>query len=329
LGDVPKDFVRVRLVRITGVDLNFLEFDMDLTWAALFVSADGRIYGRYGGRDAKGPDTRNTLAGLRYAMEATLAEHRTASPKPSPTPAAPLLLERVPSYAAHARGCVHCHQAKEILRVEADRKGGWDPKTRWVYPLPENVGLTLDMNQGDKVQAVAPASPAAQAGLRSGDVLVRLDGKSIHSFADVSYALHKAPWQGAIPVSWVRDAKELEGKLTLADSWKKTNLTWRPSLMDLLPSLPLFGTDLTSAEKTALGLLPTRLAFRQDAPVPPSAKALGVREGDVILGVEGLQLDMTVEEFLAFVRRNYLHGDRITLNLMRERKRLELPIKLP
>ncbi len=312
---------------------------MDLTWAALFVSADGKVYGRYGGRDAKGPDTRNTLAGLRYAMEAALTAHRAQAapltPNPSPQEkersksAKPLLLEKVPSYAAHARGCVHCHQAKEILRVEAEGKGGWDPKTRWVYPLPENIGVTLDLNQGDKIVSVAPASPAAQAGVQAGDLLTRLNGNPIHSFADVQYALHKAPWQGAMAVAWRRDGAQHQGELRLADGWKKTNLTWRPSLMDLLPSLPLFGTDLSPAEKTALGLAPTRLAFRQDPPLPPSGKALGVREGDIILGVDGRPLDMTVEEFLGYVRRNYLKDERVTLNVIRDRKRLDLPIKLP
>ena len=42
----------MRLVRITGVDLRLFEFDYDLTWFAFFLSADGAVYGRYGGRDA-------------------------------------------------------------------------------------------------------------------------------------------------------------------------------------------------------------------------------------------------------------------------------------
>lgn len=326
---MAKQFVRVRLTRITGVDLNHFEFDLDLTWAAFFVNADGHIYGRYGGRDAHSPDSRNTLAGLRYALEAALAAHREAGAKAAPRGAAPLVIDNVPAAKSHLRGCIHCHQAKEILRVQADRERGWDPRTRWVYPLPENVGVTLDLDRGDQVKAVAAASPAAAAGLRPGDTIVGLDNRTVRSFADAQYALHKAPARGAIKVAWQRDGKQHQGDLQLADGWKKTNLTWRPSLMDLLPSLPLFGTDLTAQEKQALGLPATRLAFRQDAPVPPSAKKLGVLEGDVILGINGLSLEMNVEQFLAFVRRNYLQGERVTLNLVRGGKRMEAPIKLP
>ncbi|MCI0683598.1 MAG: PDZ domain-containing protein [Gemmataceae bacterium] len=331
---MAKQFVRVRLLRITGVDLNLFEFDLDLTWAAFFMNADGHIYGRYGGRDASGPDSRNTLAGLRYALEGALAAHRDAAQreeniKPAPRTTARLVIDNVPAAKAHLRGCIHCHQAKEILRVQANREGGWDPLTRWVYPLPENVGITLDMNRGDHVKAVAAASPAAQAGLRAGDTLVSLGYRSVRSFGDAQHALHMAPAKGAVKVAWLRDGARHDGELKLADGWKKTNLTWRPSLMDLLPSLPLFGTDLTVQEKQALGLPGARLAFRQDAPVPPSAKKLGVQEGDVIVGINELRLEMTVEQFLGYVRRNYLLGDRVTLNLVRGEKRLDVPIKLP
>ena len=46
----------VRLLKIAGSDLNQFDFDYDLTWAGFFVNADGKVYGRYGGRDASGPD---------------------------------------------------------------------------------------------------------------------------------------------------------------------------------------------------------------------------------------------------------------------------------
>jgi serine protease Do len=309
--------------------LNLFEFDWDLTWAALFLNADGHIYGRYGGRDAHGPDTRNTLAGLRYALEAALTVHR-AKKDTALAPTAPLILEKVPAYKGYAKnGCIHCHQAKELLRVQADRDGSWDPQSRWVYPLPENIGITLDLNKGDQVKSVAAASPAFQAGLRAGDTLAGVDGRPIHSFADMQYALHKAPARGAVSIAWQRGGQMQQAKLELADGWKKTNITWRPSLMDLLPSLPLYGADLSAAEKKELGLTPARLAFRQEAPVPPSAKKLGVVENDVILGIDGLSLDMTVDQFLAHVRRNFLQGDRVTLNLVRGGKRLDVPIKLP
>ena len=41
-------------------------------------------------------------------------------------------------------------------------------------------------------------------------------------------------------------------------------------------------------------------------------------------GIDGQQMDGTMEEFLGYVRRNYLVGDKVTLNVLRDGKKLEL-----
>ena len=85
---------------------------------------------------------------------------------------------------------------------------------------------------------------------------------------------------------------------------------------------------MTAKEKTSLGLDPKRLAFRQIAPVHSEAQAIGVREGDIIVGIDNLKMEMTVERFLAHVRQSFLVGDRVTLNVLRDGKRVDLPTKL-
>lgn len=292
------------------------------------MDAEGRIYGRYGGRDASGADSRNSLAGLRYAMQGVLELHRSQAELPLPPRKPPLLIEKVAA-ARGVGGCIHCHQAKEILRQEeVNTTGKWRAEERWVFPLPENLGITLELDRGNVVQQVRPGSPAAAAGIEAGDVLHQIDARPVHSFADVQYALHKAPAAGAISIGWRRDQRIHEAELNLAQGWKKTNITWRPSLMDLLPSLPIFGTDLTAKEKRQLGLDEKRLAFRQDPPIPLSAEKMGVREQDIILGINDLPLEMNANEFLGYVRQNFLIGDRITLNLIRGNKRIDVPVTL-
>lgn len=314
-------------MRITGVDLNLFDFDHDLTWMALFLSPDEKIYGRYGGRDPSGPDTRNTLPGLKFAMQAALKAHERGGKGQPREPAEPLYIERVPR-ALNFRGCIHCHQTKEIRRDDLIAAGKWKREDLWVYPLPENVGITLDKDKGNLVRTVAASSSADRAGVRAGDVLQQINGYSINSFADAQYALHKGPIKGEIPVTWLREGKSMSAKLALADGWRKTNLTWRPSLLDLLPSLTLFGPDLDPKEKKALGLPEKGLAFRQGKPVHSEARAMGIEENDIIIGIDSQKLEMTMREFLGHVRRNYLVGDRATLNLIRNGKRVELPVKL-
>lgn len=330
IADVAHEFIRVRLLKISGADLNVFDFDYDLTWAAFFLNAEEQVYGRYGGRDAASADSRLSLAGLRYALRAALAAHRHGAPA---TPLAradkPLLAEEYPAAKRMRAGeCIHCHQVYEFRRAALKETGQWRREDLWVYPLPENIGLTLDVDQGDRLRAVAADSPAARAGLHPGDALRRVNGQPVASFADVQYALHRAPPKGRIPISWQSGREVRTATLELPEGWRKTNLTWRPSLLDILPSLTVFGEDLSEQEKEALGLSKTRLAFRQQKPVHALARAAGVEEGDVIMGIDGQILEMTMLEFLAHVRKNYLVGDQVTLNILRAGQRLDLPLTL-
>ncbi len=328
IAAVADEFIRVRLVAITGQDLNIFDFDHDLTWAAFFMNADGLVYGRFGGRDAKSPDTRNSLPGLRFAMEKALETHRLHQ-KEKPVLKPPIFVEKYPLARTIVRnGCIHCHQVNEIRRAEEKEAGKWNRDSIWVYPLPDNLGITLDSERGNLVKIVKPESPAAKAGLKAGDTIQKLAGKFIYSFADAQFALHYAPSQGDIEITWIRNGQAASANIQVATGWRKTDLTWRPSMLDLLPTLTVFGYDMTAKEKQALGLDEKRLAFRQISPVHAEAQAIGVRAGDVILGIDNLQMEMTAQQFLAHVRQNFLVGDRLTLNVLRDGAKVDLTTKL-
>ena len=321
-------FVRARLVRITGMDLSLFEFDYDLTWYGFFLSADEVVYGRYGGRDARSDEGRLSLAGLKYAMEVALARH-TAGAKEAPPRGRPVRAEDYRAARLRRNNeCIHCHQVNEFRRADAKAAGTWARDDLWVYPLPENVGLTLEVDRGDVVKAVAGGSAAAKAGLKAGDVLTELNGYRVASFADAQYALHKAAKSGAIPVEWTSGTSTRKGALAVAAGWRKTNITWRSSLLDILPSLPISGEDLSAAEKKALGLPEARAAFRQDKFVHSTLKAVGLRAGDVIVGLNGTGRDGTMEDFLGHVRREHLVGDTVTLNVRRDGKPVEIKLTL-
>lgn len=313
-------------MKIAGADLRRFEFDHDLTWYCFFLNADETVYGRYGGRDASDAEARISTKGLRYAMDRALEAHRSPPARQS-LPGTPV---RAEDYAAAKRhhGCIHCHNVNEFRRADAKAAGTWDRDSVWVYPLPENVGLTLDVDAGDRVKAVATGSAAERAGLKAGDRLAKLNGYPVASFGDATYALHKAPAKGPIPVAWVRDGKEQSAALEVADGWRKTNLTWRPSMLDILPSVPFSGDDLTADEKKGLGLDEKRAVFRQDDEVHSTLKAAGLRGGDVVIGFDGKAVEGTIGNLLGFVRRNYLVGDEVTVDVVRDGKRAGVKLKL-
>jgi predicted metalloprotease with PDZ domain len=308
------------------MDLGRFEFDFDLTWYAFFLNADEAIYGRYGGRDASSADARLSMKGLRFAMERALEAHGRR-PAPTQRELPPIHAEDFAAAKSH-RGCIHCHNVNEFRRADLKAEGKWDRASIWVYPLPENVGITLDVDEGNRVRSVAADSPAAAAGVIAGDRLTSLNGLPVASFADASFALHKAPARGTIGATWLRDGKGHAGQLQLADGWRKTNLTWRPSMLDILPSVPFSGDELTAEEKRALGLTEKRAAIRQDGDVHRTLRAAGIRGGDVVVGFDGRTVDGTMRDLLGFVRRNYLVGDEIAVNVIRDGKAIEVKMHL-
>src|SRR5262249_10811311 len=148
-------------------------------------------------------------------------------------------------------------------------------------------GLTLEVDRGNVVRRVAAGSAAARAGLEPGGGLRLLAGGATHPIADTQLAPGRAPAQGKPSPTWDRGGEGRQGTLAPAAGWRNSDITWRPSMRALVPRLPLYGSELTEAEKKLLGLPPRPLAFRQRSPVNSRAEAAGVRDGDVILGVDG------------------------------------------
>jgi S1-C subfamily serine protease len=224
--------------------------------------------------------------------------------------------------------CMHCHQVKEGLNSQLKKAGSWTQDMAWRYPLPENLGLTLDVDRGNIVKQVAEKSAAAAVGLQPGDMLTRLGNVPIHSFGDAQFALDMAPKTGTLTVVWWRGDAVHEKAITLSDGWRKTDISWRPSVQQLVPSLRLYGTDVSADERKTLGLSPTQLAFRQKEELPRQAREAGIRGGDIVLGLDGRVTDMSLNELIHYVQRNYLVGDEVAVDLVRDGKRLKLKMPL-
>ena len=249
ISDIADEFIRVRLAAIEPLDLKIFDFDHDLTFMVIFMNADQRVYSRYGGRCEKGPDERQSLAGLRHAMESVLAEHRSAKPRFAPRQSGkPFFIREIASPRDLGR-CVHCHQAKEVVYDQMDRDGTWNMDLAFRYPLPENLGIRLDPDKGAIVKAVDAASPAEVAGIKKGDRLRELNGVPVHAFGDVSFALDRAPKTGRIRVSWQRDSGIMDSRISLPDRWRRTDISWRPSLQKFVATCRLYGKDLKPAER--------------------------------------------------------------------------------
>lgn len=316
-----------------GVDLRWFDFDYDLTWAAFFLDSDGRVLGRFGGRDPASPDTYLTLTGLKRTMQRHLnavAGGRRGEAPPERTADGFIRPEDYPSARRlRSSSCIHCHQVQEFRQDVHFEAGTWRRDMLWIYPLPENLGWRIDPDQQDRVAEVRPGSPAERAGLRSGDVLREVNGRTVASFADVQAALHHAPSTGRLPIRWWDGKSERQGEVHLPAGWRETDISWRASMWNIEPAACVYGDDLEPEEKKKLGLNPRRLAFAQGSFVPPAAQQGGIRAGDVIIGADGKELEMTMLQFNVWVRLNYRVGDIIYYDILRDGKPLKIPVKLP
>ncbi len=326
LQESAEKFVRVRLTRIDDADLNLFEFDYDLTFMVFFLNADGQVYARYGGRDAESADGRQSLDGLHYTMKSVLAMHANAAKECAPkSQESPRYVRDVPG-GRRGGGCMHCHQVREVLNSRLRTAGQWTRDLVWRYPLPENLGFALELDRGNVVKQVKDSSPASAVGLRPGDIVRRLHGVPVHSFADAQYALDRAPKEGAIEIAWQRGDEVRRDQLALAADWRKTDISWRASMRRLVAAPRLSGNDLSPDEKKALGLAPRQFAFRQKTYVHDQAKEAGVLAGDIVLGIDDKPFEMGIVAFHRYIQGHYLIGDSVTVNLLRDGKRLNLPL---
>lgn len=315
------------MAEIDSSDLNLFEFDYDLTMMVFFLTADEQILGRYGGRDSTGPDSRQSLEGLRYSMQAALWSHEQAKPSNDTEREKPRFVRDF--HAARGRNrCTHCHEVKELANDEIERSGKWTRDLLWRYPLPDNLGLFLEVDRGNVVEQVEPDSPAAEVGLMKGDVLQTLDGQPVNSLGDAQFVLDSAPKTGRIEVTWRRDGNKHVGSLTLPEGWRRSDISWRPSMMHMIPSARLYGRDLKPEERKQHGLSAKQLAFWQKRPIHKQAEAAGIQENDIILGFDGKHLEMDAYDFLKYVRQNYVVGEQVKINLIRDGRRTDLPMTL-
>jgi hypothetical protein len=344
LAELEKKFVCVRIIQGNRLDLDLFQYDYDMSWAAMFLNADKTIYGRYGSRDAHGPESDRLLSttGFRKAAERALELHAaypknkaalTAKTGPKAEYRAaneiPGLQER-PAVATERKNCIHCHMLKEFALRAKWENGKLSAKDLFVHPLPQTIGITTDIDDGLKVAKVEPGSPAASAGIAAGDELVSINGQPLISLADIQWALHQAPNDGELKVQVRRDGAPMAKTIALSGDWKRADIAWRASSwLGLRKGLKT--EPLSPEEKKSRGIEADRLAHvvkgLYGQPEHPAKKA-GLRQNDLIVAVDGSTADMDETEFLLNLRLKHGPHDMVKFTVLREGQRHELIIPM-
>jgi hypothetical protein len=336
LARLLQQFVPVRIVDFKKVDMNRYRFDYDLTFAILMMDAEGGTYSRFGSQDWRTSSARMSIAGLKNAMRQVLARHRQHSVRPVSAPAAraPMTLANIPAFQksrAAREECAHCHYAHNFQIAQRRAEGRFRKEQLFQYPLSENLGLTLDVDRNNLVKSVEDASPAAKAGVRPGDRIVRAEQTPVLTEADLQFALNPLPDPGHVTLQFQRGSdRPRAAVLRLPRGWRHTDISWRASQDGVPPTVGIWAEPLNSEQKQHRGLPADRMALRVSFFFPGEgwAKTRGdLRMDDVILDVDDRKLPaMTTRQFHSRFRLDHNVGDTASLTVLRGSERLQIRV---
>lgn len=346
-------FVCVRLINANAIDLQRFQFDYDLSFSAMIFAADGTVLGRFGSWTHQKDAQNTTTAGLRATLDAAVALHRgypankaslsgkQGGAMPFKTPVEfPALSGKYRSgldwEGKVVQSCVHCHQIGDALRT-FHRDAGRPVPAELIYPMPapETLGFSLSPDHAARVTSVSDGSAAAAAGIREGDEIGGIAGQPVVSIADVSWALHRAPAAGALPVVVMRGGKSESLNLNLEEGWRrKSDISRRVGTwpMRAMATGGMVLEEVADDARKTQGIEPQKLALRVKGlgqfGKHAAAKNAGVQKDDIIVSFDGDDARRTEGELIGWLLERRKAGEKVPVTVLRGASRIELTLPM-
>ena len=187
--------------------------------------------------------------------------------------------------------------------------------------LAESFGL--DRPRGALVGSVEDDSPGAKGGIKAGDVILKVDGQTIESSAQVPVIIAgKQPGEPVGIEVWRNgSAKELSVRPVKMEETGQKVASNDAQQGDETAKLGLAVRPLTQQEKRQAETDGDLLVEDVDGP----AAVAGVRPGDVILGVNGAKVKSIDELRAAAKKRN---GKVVALLIERDNAQIFVPVRV-
>lgn len=193
--------------------------------------------------------------------------------------------------------------AKDIVK---QLKSSGHAKWGWLGVLIQDVNKELAESFGMKkpmgavVLRVLDDTPAKKAGIEVGDVITHFDGKTINRSSDLPLAVGQASIGSRVKVRIIRDGKQKNLKVKIAELPAEEELAGRDSEKQEAKSnrLNIEVAALTKEQRKRAGV--DNGVLVQDVEEGPASKA-GIRRGDILLKLNG-QTIKSSKQFLKIVK---------------------------
>jgi len=184
--------------------------------------------------------------------------------------------------------------------VASARNGGSAVKRPWLGAQLQAVtpeiaeSLNLKRPAGALVASITPQSPAAQAGLKAGDVIVTVDGQAVDDPSAFDYRFATKPLGGSAKTAFIRGGHEQTASVAL----RTAPDTPRDELV-IQSRSPFQGakvSNLSPALAEELRLDPaSEGVIIVDIANGSAAQSLGFQPGDIVMAVNNQKITKTRE----------------------------------
>jgi len=198
--------------------------------------------------------------------------------------------------------------------------------------------LNVPVDRGILINEVYANSPAQEAGLKRGDVIIRFDGRRITDETRIRTLLAEKKPGDKVNLTILRGRKRLDIKFAVAGgAWRQTQpVAMKNQSIDLLKNAEI---ETGSAEIVSIGIaavnITPEIAFAYGLPrdtrgiVATETEGLalnsGIRDGDIIAKVDNKPTPDLISFLKAIRDRNLSEG--ITFSLIRTGRPIEIVVK--